>query len=347
MNRKQRSASASATTCSRPSTAAAAWAWRASHSANVGRLAQMLRAAARPRPPGRRASPVAGDQRLQPGSQLARAWPSPAPSMDSNASSTDRGPGLRRLGDRQPGRPHRRCAPRCPRSTAQSTEQVRPIAYSSRLRYCRFSRRTSWSCSGQSCSSTIANRAGTPPPRRRRRAAWSGTSTCSIGIGIGVSRSLHRAISTSTRPNRSRRSGRPAGRSSRAAGPSRSARTRSAKRDRARSFDRRPLVVADRAPGLGHLVGLDRLVGTPRRGDRERLQVSRNLEPQSHRRRNHQALLRCPVLGVIVSASASVSSRRRTPEPHGPPAAPSSSSTDLHEVAGHRHRPEPPSSTDP
>ena len=65
-------------------------------------------------------------------------------------------------------------------------------------------------------------------------------------------------------------------------------------------LDRDALEVADRATGLGDLVGLHRLVGAPRGGDRERLQVEGNLEPQTHRRRNHQALLGCSVLGVVL-----------------------------------------------
>ena len=39
-------------------------------------------------------------------------------------------------------------------------------------------------------------------------------------------------------------------------------------------------------------------------GDGERLQVERHLEPQSHRRRNHQALLGCSVLGVVLGLAS-------------------------------------------
>ena len=70
--------------------------------------------------------------------------------------------------------------------------------------------------------------------------------------------------------------------------------------DRPGLLYRGPLIVADRTAGLGQLVGLDRRVSAPRRGDGECVQVGRHLEAQPHRRRDHHALLRRAVLGVVI-----------------------------------------------
>ena len=86
------------------------------------------------------------------------------------------------------------------------------------------------------------------------------------------------------------------------------------KADGARFFDRDALEMANRTARLGDLVGLHRLVRSPRRRDRERLQIWRYLEPQTHRRGNHQPLLGRPVLSIIVGSVGLVRRRRRTPE---------------------------------
>ena len=89
--------------------------------------------------------------------------------------------------------------------------------------------------------------------------------------------------------------------------------------DRTTLLDRNALVVTDRSTGLRHLLRLDRLVDAPRRSHIERLLIRRHLEPQSHRRRDHQALLRRPILGVVIVGIrlGLVSRVRRDPAPLG------------------------------
>ncbi|KAA1242665.1 hypothetical protein F0Q45_26155 [Mycobacterium simiae] len=84
-------------------------------------------------------------------------------SMDNSAFSTDpaRVCGVSATGSHVV---HTADARREPFFTDQSTEQVRPIAYSNRLRYCRFSRRTSSWYSARSCSSTSQTGRNTSAP---------------------------------------------------------------------------------------------------------------------------------------------------------------------------------------
>ena len=94
---------------------------------------------------------------------------------------------------------HTWVAARAPSATFQSAEQVRPTANSSRLRYCRLSLRSSASGSQRSSvrmSATGRNIAS--PPASTDRLVWN--IQASTGIRRGASRSLHNAISTSSRP---------------------------------------------------------------------------------------------------------------------------------------------------
>ena len=192
--------------CSSPS-ASRSLTCRASVDRLLGRLPQMLGQVR-----GRRVllvepGPVAVDERRAAPTRSSVAVASASASM---SAARRRPPGRRSAGSRATGSQvvHTAVARRAPSATSQSTEQVRPTANSSRLRYCRSSRRSS-----SSCSQPVLGPARRHRQEHRRaagvdRTAWSGTSMRHRDRR-GVSRSLHSAISPAAGSGR-RRSGRPA-----------------------------------------------------------------------------------------------------------------------------------------
>ena len=164
MNRKQRSASASVEQVLEP----------------VGELLVHLPRLARPRPgprraggrgaacappPRRRATPRTA-RRSAP---ARRAAPSAIAVASLRMSSSASISSAVTCGVSQTGSQvvHTLVARRAPSASCQSTEQVRPTANSSRSRYCRFSRRTSSSCSCRGVEQRVADRQERVGPVRR------------------------------------------------------------------------------------------------------------------------------------------------------------------------------------